>query len=544
MWRPARQRKAVVAVGFAIMALLGAVGAHASEVRLLAECGPPSQANGTRTLACGLRATGPAEFQAVTARIEGEAADLEMRFEPFDAERDGSTTAYLVQTLPAARRATLGQMADAVATIADRREGQRRFTAYTFAEGLTAVSNSGVSRDAFVRQLIAIRPASGSTHLYASARAAVEALAKETGARKSLVILADGTSDDTDVTHDEVVEAARDAGVTIHVLGYYDDARQRSKFEALSRLAEETGGYAAEVKRGAGAKNDFTKEIVTSRFLTDIVENGGMVTAALSGPAGTRKVAFTATLLDDKSLSTEAEVTIPAAAAPSPTPAHVELAEPVATPAPAPDPEPETVESEGRSWLLVLALGALGALGIAGYMVLGKDLFQFVRWWIEAEPRAVENTGSDTAARAPTRQTPALPAPTPTPTPTAAPTAAPRASTPSRQRHPGGERRAVVYGWLEALDGDAARHPLRSTDVRVGRHRDNDICLTNDSISRRHAAVRYDAKTRRFTITDLGAGNGVIVNKTRCTSRELNDGDTVELGEVRLRFRAEPGFQS
>ncbi|HRN89063.1 FHA domain-containing protein [Hyphomicrobium sp.] len=534
MWRPARQRKAVVAVGLAlIVACFGAAGVHASETKLLAECGPPTQSNETSTFACELRATGPAEFQDIKARIEG--ADIESRFEPFDAEREGSTTAYLMQTLPAARRATLSQMADAVVSIADRRDGQRRFTAYTFADALTAVADSGVSRDAFVRQLIAVGAATGPTHIYAAAREAVAALAKETGARKSLVILADGTSDDTDTTHDHVVEAAREAGVTIHVLGYYDDARQRSKFEALSRLAEETGGYAAEVKRGSGAKNDFTKEIVTSRFLTDIVENGGMVTAVLDGPAGTRKVAFTATLADGKSLSAEADVTIPEAPRPPPR------AEPTASIAP-PAPELNVVapsESEGRGWLLLLALGAFAGLGIAGYVFFGKDLFQFVRWWIEAEPRAGANAETDTAADASTRQTPALAAPQP-----AAAARPARAGAPSRQRSRDGERRSVVYGWLETLDGDAARHPLRSVDVRVGRHRDNDICLANDSISRRHAAVRYDAKTRRFTITDLGAGNGVIVNKTRYKSRELNDGDTVELGEVRLRFRTEPNFQS
>ena len=32
--------------------------------------------------------------------------------------------------------------------------------------------------------------------------------------------------------------------------------------------------------------------------------------------------------------------------------------------------------------------------------------------------------------------------------------------------------------------------------------------------------------------------NGVIVNKIKQQSHELNDGDLVELGEVRLRFRA------
>jgi hypothetical protein len=95
-----------------------------------------------------------------------------------------------------------------------------------------------------------------------------------------------------------------------------------------------------------------------------------------------------------------------------------------------------------------------------------------------------------------------------------------------------------VYGWLDMLDGNASRYPLQTTNVRIGRHRDNDICLLNDSISRRHAVLHFDAEKRTFVITDLGGGNGVVVNKVKQQSHDLNDGDLVELGEVRLRFRA------
>ena len=95
----------------------------------------------------------------------------------------------------------------------------------------------------------------------------------------------------------------------------------------------------------------------------------------------------------------------------------------------------------------------------------------------------------------------------------------------------------IVYGWLDMLDGNASRYPLQTTNVRIGRHRDNDICLMNDSISRRHALLHFDADKRTFVITDLGGDNGVVVNKVKEQSHDLNDGDLVELGEVRLRFR-------
>ena len=39
-----------------------------------------------------------------------------------------------------------------------------------------------------------------------------------------------------------------------------------------------------------------------------------------------------------------------------------------------------------------------------------------------------------------------------------------------------------------------------------------------------------------FTITDLGSGNGILINGSRVTQSTLRDGDTVELGEVRFRF--------
>lgn len=542
MFRTARQRKAVVAVALAI-ACLGAFGAAAQDAsetedrKLVVTCAPPSQEDGKRLLSCTLRTPGFAEFRNVIARIEGESTSLETRFEPFDPAGDGSTTAYLIQAMPKARRATLAQMADAVASIADPREGRRRFKAYTFADGLTPVADSGISRDEFVRQLVALAPAdaAGPVHLHKSAKAAVKALADETGARKSLVLLADGISDDGDATADEVLRAAREAGVVIHVLGYYDDARQRTKFEALSRLAEETGGYSAEVKRGAGTKNDFTKEIVKPSFLTDVVENGGAVTAELTGAAGTRNIAFTAELADGTTLTGKTAVEIPAAA--TATTATVPQPQPVEATTSAPTPEPEPAGSDGGfgAWIVVIALGALAGLGVLAYNVYGRDLLQFFRWWFESETRNARGATTKIAAAGPPPA--ALPAP-----PAEEPKTV-RLGQPSRKRAPERKQQPVVYGWLEMLDGvDAARHPLRTTNVRVGRHRDNDICLLNDSISRRHALLHYDPVTRRFTITDLGAGNGVIVNASRTKSRELKDGDTVELGEVRLRFHAEPEY--
>ncbi len=527
MRQPSRQRTTGVAIGL-LCSVLGSFAAGAEPNRLITACDEPASSNAA--VRCSVRVNGLAAIEDVKVAVKGQSDAPEATFEPYDAATHPTTTAYLIQLMPNARRATLTQMGDAVVTFTSAREGKRRFTAYTFAEGLSLVSDSGASNPEFMRQIIAIKPTASKIQLYKSALDAVDALAKEPGERKALVILGDGTSEDTDATHEQVVKAAKDAGVTIHSLGYYDVAAQRSNFEKLSRLADETGGYAAEVKQGSGKDKDFTKQIVNSRFTPELLENGGTLSVNLNAPAGTQTLVFSATLANGEKLGTEQAVVIPAA----PQPAFETTVERSS------EPEPE---SGSFGWLalvaglaVLLGGGAFAALKFRQHQVAGAtDADAPVEAVDPPTARPEDIAAPDTTPpKAPTRpsQPPArVEPPIAAPTPPTAPTPAPE--------H---KAKPAVYGWLETIDGSPARHPLRTTNVRVGRHRDNDICLQNDSISRRHAVLHYNIETGHFVITDLGAGNGVVVNKTKYKSRELNDGDVVELGEVRLRYRADQEF--
>jgi pSer/pThr/pTyr-binding forkhead associated (FHA) protein len=64
---------------------------------------------------------------------------------------------------------------------------------------------------------------------------------------------------------------------------------------------------------------------------------------------------------------------------------------------------------------------------------------------------------------------------------------------------------------------------------------DNDVHLPNDSISSHHAEI-HRRREGDFYIVDLSSTNGVFVNEQVVTQTELNDGDLIELGEVRLYF--------
>jgi hypothetical protein len=97
------------------------------------------------------------------------------------------------------------------------------------------------------------------------------------------------------------------------------------------------------------------------------------------------------------------------------------------------------------------------------------------------------------------------------------------------------EEPSIEYAYLEEMSGAKTRHSLTKTAVRIGRSIDNDVHLPNDSISSHHAEI-HRRREGGFYIVDLSSTNGVFVNEQEVTQTELNDGDLIELGEVRLHF--------
>jgi pSer/pThr/pTyr-binding forkhead associated (FHA) protein len=104
--------------------------------------------------------------------------------------------------------------------------------------------------------------------------------------------------------------------------------------------------------------------------------------------------------------------------------------------------------------------------------------------------------------------------------------------------HPGpltSPARSAALAHLVLQDANSTRLAITKTASRIGRRADNDIVFSNDSVSGHHAELHM-GRDGSFTITDLGSGNGILINGSRVTQSTLRDGDTVELGEVRFRF--------
>jgi hypothetical protein len=113
-------------------------------------------------------------------------------------------------------------------------------------------------------------------------------------------------------------------------------------------------------------------------------------------------------------------------------------------------------------------------------------------------------------------------------------------------------RRSANADGIPADIPDAARLPLRSQAwvtvdgvgtvplvgqvARIGRHRANDVRLSDRSVHRRHAVIERTPDEAFLLIDVSGKGGGVRVNGRRTERVQLADGDVIELGRARLRF--------
>lgn len=482
------------AVGVAMLLLAGAASApvRAQDAGIVADCGTPrviapAEANstsprGTTTVECEVRASDAVVFKNVKATVKGRTEALETEFNGFDARNQSLVVIFLIQIMEPARRAIVSDMLETVIKLAQGRDAKRRYAAYSMGDELKLVADFNASKADFDKQVRAIRSVKQNTQIYKNALDAISRLGRESADRKALVILGDGTSDDPvgGYIPEQVVKAANDAKVTINALGYTAENVDLPQFQILRRLADDTSGFRREVR--VGSQQRFAP---TAQFLSEALGNGGQVKVTFKEPAGPLTLSLSAEFANGKSDSVDHQITVPVP--------------PVAQPPPVVKPPP--VVEAPQAWYQKLGSWAYSNMAVAFVIGTAMCLGMFGVALFALSGRKAEPT---------------------------------EGGAPLLDK----DGRAVIYGWLDMMDGNASRYPLRLTNMRIGRHRDNDICLQNDSISRRHAVLHFNGDIKRFVITDLGGGNGVIVNKVKQQSHELKDGDLVELGEVRLRFRA------
>ena len=95
-----------------------------------------------------------------------------------------------------------------------------------------------------------------------------------------------------------------------------------------------------------------------------------------------------------------------------------------------------------------------------------------------------------------------------------------------------------VVGWIVIMNGnqkgtDDRLYPGKNT---MGAAADNDIVITDEFLSSRHAMIRYE--DGRYELLDAESTNGCFVNDKKVTKEELIDNDSIRLGRTEFRFKA------
>ena len=91
---------------------------------------------------------------------------------------------------------------------------------------------------------------------------------------------------------------------------------------------------------------------------------------------------------------------------------------------------------------------------------------------------------------------------------------------------------------LLMLQGVALREiALSNEETTIGRRSRNRIVLDTLGVSGEHAVIRRCGED--FYIEDLGSTNGTLVNGQPARKRLLHAGDSIEIGEYRLKFLAD-----
>ena len=89
-------------------------------------------------------------------------------------------------------------------------------------------------------------------------------------------------------------------------------------------------------------------------------------------------------------------------------------------------------------------------------------------------------------------------------------------------------------------DDKLVHHAIDETGLTIGRHGENDLAIRIDAtISRRHCRVY--ARHGRFWLEDRDSQQGTLVNGERVRERRLFDGDVIQIGDVKMTFKASDG---
>ena len=109
--------------------------------------------------------------------------------------------------------------------------------------------------------------------------------------------------------------------------------------------------------------------------------------------------------------------------------------------------------------------------------------------------------------------------------------------TPKAVQYLGHVGKVTVSRLTLVVAGKETSFPLTRDTYTLGRHRNNDVVISDPKVSSFHA--RLDRSPEGFRLVDLKSRNGSYVNGERIESVELNTGDEVRLGTALIAYKVD-----
>lgn len=99
------------------------------------------------------------------------------------------------------------------------------------------------------------------------------------------------------------------------------------------------------------------------------------------------------------------------------------------------------------------------------------------------------------------------------------------------------DRQACLIQIYPTGVGVGTRYELNESPILIGRDENCQVCVTEHSVSRRHAQIMPSLEG--YTVSDLGSTNGTFVNDEPVTGvQALHDGDYLRIGNCIFRYLA------
>ncbi len=354
---------------------------------------------------------------------------------------------------------------------------------------------------------------------------AIEILNQSKATRKSLVLISTGSSSDKAWGLQDVVNAVNKTGVDLVTVGLPDNKNNLALLQNLERMAKDGQGLYINIPE----KSKKIPETSVNDLLR-FIENGGTAQIDVTGLTGEVELAMTFTY-DGKPPQTvlkKIQLPAPPAVTPKAVPTPDPKKEPETKPDSATTPDgkektekdpkkptaktdtkpvtpPPPPEADKQMLYIIIGVVVLGIIGLIVVIILKS----------KKKPLPVAPPqGSDRTQRVNAKDD--------------------DSSSDGRTRRVGQGGASDAY--IELMDAQNTRYPLAKGALRIGRSSDNDIVFKNDSVSSHHAEI-HARRDGTYQITDLGSTNGVYINGEKHEKRTLTVGDTIEIGELKMRFR-------